>query len=620
MNESKPTPPLYSGVIDDLRNFWRPLVATDLLFKAISLVLLAPMAGLLFRFFLWMTGRSVAADTDIAWLLLNPLMWPGIFLLGGIALAISMLEQASLIVICLASRRHGHSSPRASVWLVLTQAKSVLRITTEAIIRLTIIALPFLITCGLIYVVALTKYDINFYLTERPPVFLVAASLIAVLLGILAYLATRKLAGWSISVPLALIEQVAPRDCLKTSHQRIGRRTTKITAAIAVWLAAMSSISVVMTAATSQFALFVIPNVATGSLWTLVTILGFFLALWASVHVGMSILGAISLGSLMSRIYDRYDDPTRIALPVSKHDTRQTFFRWTVGRIIAVSALASVGSAAAGIAAIESVRSDNSVEVTAHRGASGRAPENTLASVSAAIEDETDWVEIDVQESSDGVVIVAHDSDLKKVANWSTKIWDATFDELRSVDIGSYCGTPFSSERIPTLEEVLIACKGQAGVNIELKYYGHNDQLEQRVVNIVEANEMANNIVVMSLKADGIDRIRTIRPDWTYGLLTAVAAGDLTKADADFLAVSSGLATRSFIKRAHNRNKKVHVWTVNDPVTMSTMISRGADNLITDHPAMARRVIQEREAMGYIERALVDLAYRFELNPRRSSK
>ena len=193
-----------------------------------------------------------------------------------------------------------------------------------------------------------------------------------------------------------------------------------------------------------------------------------------------------------------------------------------------------------------------------------------MASIQQAIDEGADYAEIDVQETRDGVVVVVHDSDLKKLGGPGTKIWDATAEELRQVDIGSWFDPQFSDQRVPTLAEVLSLCKGKIRVNIELKFYGHNDRLEERVAEIVEEHGMQNDIIVMSLEQSMVAKMKSLRPEWTVGLLTAVAAGDLTRLDADFLAVNLKIADRRFIKAAHGRDKQVFAWTVNDPLMMST--------------------------------------------------
>jgi len=163
---------------------------------------------------------------------------------------------------------------------------------------------------------------------------------------------------------------------------------------------------------------------------------------------------------------------------------------------------------------------------------------------------------------------------------------------------------------------VLYRCKGRTRVNIELKYYGHDQRLEESVVEIVERAGMASDVVVMSLKQDGIRKIRELRPDWTIGLLLAKAAGDPTRVDADFLAVHTGLVTRRFIRAAHRAGKQVFVWTVNDPINMSRMIGRGVDGVITDDPALLNQVMERRAALSSPERLLIETAFWLGMVPK----
>jgi glycerophosphoryl diester phosphodiesterase len=90
----------------------------------------------------------------------------------------------------------------------------------------------------------------------------------------------------------------------------------------------------------------------------------------------------------------------------------------------------------------------------------------------------------------------------------------------------------------------------------------------------------------------------------------SVTAGDLRNVKADFLAVNVNSASRGFIRSAHDpqRRRDVYVWTVNDAPTMSTMISRGVDGLITDKPALARSVLEQRALLSVPERLLLELA------------
>ena len=119
---------------------------------------------------------------------------------------------------------------------------------------------------------------------------------------------------------------------------------------------------------------------------------------------------------------------------------------------------------------------------------------------------------------------------------------------------------------------------------------------------------MVQDIVLMSLNYDGILKVRALRPDWKIGLLTSLMIGNVMRLDVDFLAVNARFVTRSLVKRAHGHDKEVIVWTVNDPLGMSTMMSRGVDGIITDEPALAVSVMEQRAGLSSPERLILELA------------
>jgi glycerophosphoryl diester phosphodiesterase len=186
---------------------------------------------------------------------------------------------------------------------------------------------------------------------------------------------------------------------------------------------------------------------------------------------------------------------------------------------------------------------------------------------------------------------------------------------VRRLDIGSWFGAEFKGEKIPTLEEALLLAKGRAKVIIELKYYGHDQRLEERVAGIVERTGLERDIAVMSLEHGGIEKMQALRPSGRTGLVAATAVGRLSEAKADFLAVSMALATPSLIRQVHARGHEVYVWTVNEELAMAQQILRGADGLITDHPARAKALIRREAALTPIERLLLGTAFWFGVVP-----
>ncbi len=607
---------MFKSVITNLRACWIRLAVCDILFKAITLLLLTPVVSLLFRLFLFASGRTVLADTDIIRFLLHPLGMVAFVVVGGAVLCVFALEQAVLMTICLAADRQQLVPPGTVLRFVAAKAPGLLQLTSRVVAKLGIRAVPFLAVGGAVFWLLLTDHDINFYLTHKPPAFWIACSLIGSVLFLMAALLLKQITGWAFAAQLLLYEGFSPVDAMHESQKRTLGHRVGITKAFLVLAGINAAIGLLLSVLVLQFGQSTV-SMASGRLWTLALSVGVVMLLAAVANAVTSVLRNTTCASLLSMLYVRLAAEGEANLPQVVDIVHDGLLqRLTLRRAVIVSAIGVVIAGVIGAAAIHSFDLEDKVQITAHRGGAGVAPENTLAAFHQAIEDGTDWIEIDVQESKDGVVMVAHDSDLAKVARNPVKIWEATAEELRAIDIGIYFGEQFKGERMPTLEEVLQMCKGRVRVNIELKYYGHTQKLENRVIELVERFRMESEIVVMSLESKGIAKVKSLRPDWTVGLLTAVAAGDLTRAKADFLAVNSKLATRGFVQTAHRRNKTVSAWTVNDAYAMSAMISRGVDNLITDYPALARQVLEERQQMSPLERLMVEMAFYLGSKPK----
>lgn len=179
-----------------------------------------------------------------------------------------------------------------------------------------------------------------------------------------------------------------------------------------------------------------------------------------------------------------------------------------------------------------------------------------------------------MQESADGEVIVMHDSDYMKITGTDLKVWDATIDGLADIDIGSWFDPEFASERTPLLRDVLELAKDSgSGVLIELKYYGHDEMLEQHVADIVEETGMTDQIRAMSLKYEAVRKMKALRPRWSVGLLATATVGDLPALEADFLAVNMATASVRLVRDARAAGKEVYVWTVNGSLSMSRVAS-----------------------------------------------
>jgi glycerophosphoryl diester phosphodiesterase len=594
----------------DFRRSWKELALTDIAYKVIAFIVLTPLVGILFRVLVAVSGRSVLADQDILFFFLGPVGWICFVVVGGIALGIVALEQAALMGILCTAADQKRLGVVGALRFAAAHARPVILVTARLLTLTLLTLLPFLVIIGLLYVTLLGEHDINWYLKEKPPQFWIALGLAGITVAALVAVLLRLVTGWFFALPVVLFENVPASAGLRTSRERAtGRRRTLL-----CWIVGWLLATLLLSAVSSSLVLFLgrlLVPLAVGSLWFMVTAIGVTVLLWAVVNLIVNLLSTTTFATMLLNLYRDLGagegfDASRAR--ISKTTGSSTGIRVTPTRIVIAGVAGTILAAGIGVAAIRTVHLEDRADVTAHRGSSAAAPENTMAAVKLAIDEGADWVEIDVQETADGEVVVFHDSDFMKLAGRDLKIWDATMDDLKDIDVGSWFAPEFKDQRVPTLGEVLDACKGRIGVNIELKYYGHDEQLEQRVADIVDAHGMASDVVIMALSVDAVEKMKSIRRDWKVGLLMSVSVGDLENVNADFLAVNASFANRAFIRSAQDCNREVYVWTVNDAPTMSAMVGRGVDSLITDKPALAREVLTQRAKLSPPERLLLELA------------
>ncbi|MGD8816263.1 MAG: glycerophosphodiester phosphodiesterase [Acidobacteriota bacterium] len=604
---------ILAGAWRAFRLSWKQLVVTDLAYKAVAFALLFPLTGLALRGFLALSGNQAVADFDILFFALSPLGLATIVVVGAVLLAVVALEVASLMSIGLAAERGTRIVALDALRFVAGRAGAVVRLGAQVVGRTLLTTLPFLAAGGAVYLWLLTDYDINFYLSEKPPVFWQAAVLIGLILMAMLAVLLPRLIGWTLAMPLVVFEDLPPARALRDSSARMEGRRARVTGVMIAWAVVSAAAGAIGFAAVRLLAAGLVPPLV-GRPRAMLFAAGVVLVVWGTVSLLVSVGGMVAFALLGVAVYDAGGaaDATRSAWLA---EVSGAPVAWSARRVVTLLLIACLVAIGVGGAIIAGVPTATEVTIIAHRGAAGSAPENTMASFERAIADGTDWVELDVQETADGRVVVIHDADLMKVAGVPLNVWDATYEQLRDIDIGSWFAPEFADQRVPLLSDVLALCKGKAGVFIELKYYGHDQRLEQRVVDIVEAAGMASDVVVMSLKYNGIQKIRALRPDWRIGLLTAKAVGDLTRLDADFLAVNAGLATPIFVSTAHRRGKDAYVWTTNERIEMARFISRGIDGLITDEPAAARDVRDAMVALDPPERMVFELALRLRLVP-----
>lgn len=239
---------------------------------------------------------------------------------------------------------------------------------------------------------------------------------------------------------------------------------------------------------------------------------------------------------------------------------------------------------------------NNEPEISAHRGSSVDYPENSIPAYAAAIEQGADWIELDVHQTADNVVVISHDGNIKRIAGIDKNIWEMTYAELEAYDVGSWFSDEYSYLRLPTLDEVLKLCKGKIKLNIEIKPTGHETDFEKNVINIVKKNGFENDCMLASLDIESLKRVKEIDPNIKTLYDMTVAAGNISEMTfIDGFSIEETFINYDIVEQIHRNNKKVFVWTVNEPSNIINVCKYDIDNILTDDPLTAREVINEEK-------------------------
>ena len=237
----------------------------------------------------------------------------------------------------------------------------------------------------------------------------------------------------------------------------------------------------------------------------------------------------------------------------------------------------------------------------AHRGACHGAPENTLAAFLLAIELGADGIELDVQLSRDGEIVVIHDFFLETTTDGAGPVRQRTLAELKELDAGGWFDPACVGKRIPTLQEVIDAVGHRLLLNIELKTRSwRDDGLAGAVVQAIEDNHLLASTIVSSFNPLALRRIKRLHSGIAIGLLYAPDlplllrrpwARYLLKLDA--VHPHHSQVDARYVQWAGKRNYGVHTWTVDDAGRMRQLAQQGVDIIITNRPDLLGRIVQE---------------------------
>jgi glycerophosphoryl diester phosphodiesterase len=265
----------------------------------------------------------------------------------------------------------------------------------------------------------------------------------------------------------------------------------------------------------------------------------------------------------------------------------------------ALRALALAGACAAlvvfvlhAVVKVPEAPSEKRTLVIAHRGGAGEAPENSVEAFSRAVSNGfSDMLELDVAMSSDGVLILAHDSDLMRQANEPRKLADISWDEMSRLTLKTPQSHGNQFAPMARLEEVLRLVGKQIPVIVEFKHSKRTPGLVPATVAAVKELGLMENILFMSLDLVDVQGVQALAPEAKVGYFVSVEMGNFLDLPLNCIAPRHTLVSRKIIADARARGLPVFAWTVDDPVRVVELLEMGIDGIITNEPTRVREVV-----------------------------
>lgn len=267
--------------------------------------------------------------------------------------------------------------------------------------------------------------------------------------------------------------------------------------------------------------------------------------------------------------------------------------------LLLTGSLATGSSSATDLSGPPAAYTDGHLQVTAHRGNSTVAPENTLSAMLKAFQSGAGYSELDVQETADGVLVLMHDHSAKRTTGINKNIWELQSKELLNASAGSWFSPVYANELVPTLEQVIAAVKGKMLLNIELKNNGHQKRLAESTVELLEQMDFVQGCTVTSFDPAMLETVKRLNKNIKTGLLVSEKKTDIASVfrneSFDVISIAFSLIDETFMRTAAQYHKEVYAWTVNDKAVMERMLNYGVTSIITDVPEQLIQLLVSRQ-------------------------
>ena len=577
----------------------KSLLTFEAFYKIASVIIFTPLFLSAFKLITKISGYTYITIENVVNFLLNPLTIIFLLLLILLLTFYTFIDISTIIIILDASYHNERIGVKEAFLLALKKSLRILNLKNILLPILVIFLIPFLnlgISSGFISTIKVPEF-ITDYISGNP-VFSV------LYLGLLIVL-TILLFRWLYVMHYFVLEDCDFKEARKKSINL--SKKNKIKDFLKIILTEIGVVLFYLVFIFISIVLIILLYKWLGNYSSLsITLIWLFIAFSFAILVIMAT--PISYGVISLLYYKHKNDMGEVIpkLTVSKRVPIKSnkWFKAFVGTIIVLTIFCGTILTVNVLNGNYDLKIENVklMEVTAHRGASVKYPENTMAAFKGAKELSADWIELDVQQTKDRELIILHDTNLKRTTGLNKNTWDATLEEVRSLDAGSFFSEEFKGEVIPTLEEVLIFAKNNnIKLNIELKPTGHEVDFEKSVVDLIKKYNLEESSVITSQVYEVLENIKNYAKDVKTVYVMSLAYGDILELEcADNFSIEASSINKPLVKKIHNAGKEVYAWTVNTNESINEMINLNVDNIITDNITLAKNLVYESKTSNLV--------------------
>jgi len=572
------------------------LIKFEVIYKLLLSIILIPFAILGFNLSMKLTGYTYLTLENITKYLLNPITIIMLILLIIYLTVVTIFDISTIIILFDISYKKEKISLKELIKLSLNKCKKIFNLKNISVAFLVLFLMPFLnigISSNVVTSIKIPEFIMDFIRSNY------TLSTIYMLAYILLLSIMSK---WLYSLNYMILEDKNFKEARKNSKELI-KGSRLIDNLKILFVQILLSIAYVIFMAVGILIIVLIIKIF-NNIKVLESIFISIVSLYIMICLIISsiISNAVSFATISALFYkhkvDKKEKIKHIEYKQIIKDTKQNkLFKYIM---IVISTLILIGASLFTYQLITgktnlNIKYIRKMEITAHRGASVKYPENTMSAFVGAKELGADWIELDVQQTKDKQIVVSHDTNLGRVTGVNKDIIDMDYSEIEKLDAGSFFNKKFKGEKIPLLSDVLKYAKdNNIRLNIELKPTGEEVDFEKQVVDLIKEYNFENRCVITSQVYSVLENVKNVDKEIKTVYVMSIAIGNITDAKyADAFSVEASNVNESLVNRVHNEGKELYAWTVNTEESINNMIDMDVDNIITDNIELGKELVEK---------------------------